>query len=46
MAENNSPKFTVKHVDGVMHLTLQTETKATTPTGNIGPLPAKVESAK
>lgn len=43
MAENTNPRFTVKHVDGVMHLTVHPEQKAGATTATLRPLPPKVE---
>lgn len=47
MSENNreasAPRYTVKHVDGVMHLSLTPAQAAKAPTGMLNPLPRVVE---
>lgn len=44
VADSKLPRYTVKHIDGVMHLTLQSEsTKEGAPAAAIRSLPPTIE---
>jgi hypothetical protein len=46
MAEKNSPRYTIKHIDGVMHLTVVPEAEANVAIAQLRVQPQVVEPAE